>query len=71
MLAAGLYPLPDSVLVVKMLMPLHYASDALILLFNGVAPTELRIWFDLIALIIYSLVVVIVGILLFKKYGKA
>ena len=71
MLAAGLYPLPDSVLVVKMLMPLHYASDALTLLFNGVALTDLRIWVDLTALIIYSLVVVIVGILLFKKYGKA
>ena len=70
LLAAGLYPLPDSVLVIKMLMPLHYASDALTLLFEGVALSDLRIWVDLIVLIIYSLVIVIAGNLLFKKYGK-
>lgn len=71
MIASGLYPLPDSLLIVKMFMPLHYASDALTLLFNGVALTDLRIWVDLIALIIYCVVLVMVGILLFKKYGKA
>ena len=70
MIASGLYPLPDSLLIVKMFMPLHYAFDALTLLFNGVALTDLRIWIDLAVLIIYSLVLVILGILLFKKYGK-
>ena len=71
MLAAGLYPLPDAVNVIRMLMPLHYVSDALILLFNGIPLSDLRIWIDLVVLIIYSLVLVIAGILLFKKYGKA
>ena len=71
MLASSLYPLPDSARVVGMFMPLHYASDALTLLFNGVALSDLRIWGDLLVLIIFSLVIIIVGILLFKKYGKA
>ena len=71
MLAANLYPLPPETKVISMFMPLHYASDALSLLFNGVALTDLRIWADLGILIIFSLVLVSVGILLFKKYGKA
>lgn len=70
MLASGLYPLPPSTRVISMFMPLHYASDALTLLFNGVALSDLRIWGDLLILISFSLVIVIAGILLFKKYGK-
>jgi ABC-2 type transport system permease protein len=71
MLASGLYPLPPSTRVISMFMPLHYASDALTLLFNGVALSDLRIWIDLGALIIFSLVIVSAGMLLFKKYGKS
>jgi ABC-2 type transport system permease protein len=71
MLASGLYPLPPSTRVVSMFMPLHYASDALTLLFNGVGLSDLRIWIDFGALIIFSLVIISLGILLFKKYGKA
>ena len=71
MLASGLYPLPPSTIVISRFMPLHYASEALNLLFNGIALSDLRIWVDLGALIIFSLVIVSVGILLFKKYGKA
>lgn len=70
MLASGLYPLPPSTRVISMFMPLHYASEALTLLFNGVALSDLRIWVDLLVLIIFSLVIVSAGILLFKKYGK-
>lgn len=71
MLASGLYPLPESTRVISMFMPLHYASDALTLIFNGIALSDLRIWSDLAVLIIFSLVIVSAGILLFKKYGKA
>jgi ABC-2 type transport system permease protein len=71
MLAAGLYPLPPEAGVVSMFMPLHYASDALTLLFNGVALSDLRIWWDFLILIMFSLVILTAGILLFRKYGKA
>lgn len=71
MLASNLYPLPPETQIVSMFMPLHYASDALNLLFLGVDLGNLRIWWDFIILIIFSLVLVTAGILLFKKYGKA
>jgi len=70
LLAANLYPFPPEFKVISMFMPLHYASDSLALLFYGVALSDLRIWVDLGMLILYSLVLVIAGILLFKKYGK-
>ncbi len=71
LLAANLYPLPPETQIVSMFMPLHYASDALTLLFYGVDLSNLRIWWDLIILIAFSLVLIIAGILLFKKYGRA
>ena len=71
MFASGLYPSLPVTEVISMFMPLHYVSDGLTLLFNGVALSELEIWWNLIILILFSLVVVLVGILLFKKYGKA
>ena len=70
LLASGLYPLPSEAKTVSMLMPLHYASDALTLLFNGVPLNDIRIWNDLLVLILFSIVIISIGILLFKKYGK-
>ncbi|MHA1885998.1 MAG: ABC transporter permease [Promethearchaeota archaeon] len=71
MLAANLYPLPPETRFVSMFMPLHYASDALTLLFSGVDLTNLRIWADLGILILFSVALVFAGIILFRKYGKA
>jgi len=70
MLASGLYPLPNEAEMISKFMPLHYATDALTNLFNGSSLGELTIWWDLIVLTIFSVILVIVGILLFKKYGK-
>ena len=70
LLASGLYPLPSEAKAVSMFMPLHYASDALTLLLNGTPLTDISIWIDLLVLTIFSLVIIFVGILLFKKYGK-
>lgn len=71
LLAANLYPLPPETQIVTMFMPLHYASDALTLLFYGVDLSNLRIWWDLMILVIFSIVLIVAGILLFKKYGRA
>jgi ABC-2 type transport system permease protein len=70
LLASGFYPLPSEAKAVSMFMPLHYVSDALTLLFNGVPLSDFRIWGDLLILIIFSLVIIGIGILLFKKYSK-
>jgi ABC-type multidrug transport system permease subunit len=71
LLASNLYPLPPETQIVTMFMPLYYASDALSLLFFGVDLGNLRIWWDLMILVAFSLVLIIAGILLFKKYGRA
>ncbi len=71
LLAAGFYPLPDEAKVVSMFMPLYYVTDALTLLFNGVALSDVRIWGDLLVIILFSVGIITVGILLFKKYGTS
>ena len=70
LLASGLYPLPAEAELISKFMPLHYASDAIALLLNGAALTNIDIWMDLIILSLYSLGIIIIGIFLFKKYGK-
>jgi len=70
MLASGLYPLPNEAEMISKFMPLYYATDALTNLFNGGSLGDITIWGDLIVLTIFSVVLVIAGILLFKKYGE-
>ena len=70
MLASNLYPLPPETGLISMFMPLYYASDALTLLFNGIALSNMRLWWDFLILIMFSLVLIIAGILLFQKYGR-
>jgi ABC-type transport system involved in multi-copper enzyme maturation permease subunit len=41
------------------------------MIFNGVPLTEITIWINLIALAIYSIVIVIIGTVIFKRFGKA
>ena len=69
--ATGWIPLNDTIRVIGMFMPGYYVSDALLLIFNGTALTNLNIWFDLIVITITSVVIIIFGIHLFKKYGEA
>jgi ABC-2 type transport system permease protein len=69
LLASGFYPLPSEAEVVSMFMPLHYVTDAITLIFNGTALSDLRIWGDLLVIILFSLGIICVGTLLFKKYG--
>ena len=64
--------LTDATRIIGYFLPSYYATDALNLIFLEGAPlTELRIWIDLGILSIMSVVIVLLGILLFKKYGKA
>jgi ABC-type multidrug transport system permease subunit len=71
MLASNLYPLPPETSLISMFMPLYYASDALTLLFNGIVLSNMRLWWDLLILVMFSLVLIIAGILLFQKYGRS
>jgi len=65
-------PLNDATRMIAYFLPSYYATDALNLIFLEGAPlTELAIWIDLGILSIMSIVIILIGILLFKKYGKA
>ena len=70
LLASGFYPLPAEAEIVSKFMPLHYATDALTLLLNGTTLNDINIWIDLIILSLFSLGIIMIGIMLFKKYGK-
>jgi len=64
-------PITNTTRPIAMFLPSYYVTDAITMLFNGTALTNLNIWFDLIVVLIISVVIVIIGIQLFKRYGKA
>ncbi len=64
-------PLNETTEMIARLLPSYYATDAITSIFNGTALTALTIWYDLTIVVIMGMVVVIIGIQLFKKYGKA
>lgn len=64
-------PITDTTRPIAMFLPSYYVTDAITMIFNGVALTDLNIWFDLTVVLIISVVIVVIGIGLFKRYGKA
>ncbi len=56
--------------IVGKAMPSYYLTDALTLIFNGTPIMHISILIDFIVITLVSVVIVVVGILLFKKYGK-
>jgi ABC-2 type transport system permease protein len=64
-------PLTDTTRGIAMFLPSYYVTDSLTMIFNGTALTEPAIWTNLAVVAILSVVIVVIGIQLFKKYGKA
>jgi len=63
-------PLTDTTRQIAMFMPSYYVVDALSLIFGG-DWTNANILLDVGIISIVSVAIVTIGILLFKKYGKA
>ncbi|MFX0060399.1 MAG: ABC transporter permease [Candidatus Hodarchaeota archaeon] len=63
-------PLTDTTRLIAMVLPSYYATDALTLVFTGSPLTDLTIWTNLLILSAMSIGIIILGILIFKKYGK-
>ncbi|UCE16050.1 MAG: ABC transporter permease [Candidatus Bathyarchaeota archaeon] len=63
-------PLTDTTRQIAMFMPSYYVVDALTLIFGG-NWTNANVLLDVGVISIVSVAIVTVGILLFKKYGKA
>ena len=64
-------PINDTTRPIAMFLPSYYVTDAITMIFNGIALTDLNIWFNLVVVLIISVIIVIIGIELFKRYGKA
>ena len=55
-------PITETTRPIAMFLPSYYVTDAITMIFNGVALTEINIWFDLIVVLVISLVIVVIGI---------
>ncbi|MFX1499004.1 MAG: ABC transporter permease, partial [Promethearchaeota archaeon] len=63
-------PLTDTTRIIALFLPSHYATDALNLVFSGEQLTNLTIWIDLGIISLMALIIIVIGILLFKRLGK-
>lgn len=63
-------PITDSTRPIAMFLPSYYATDALTSIFSGASLTSANILIDFAFISIVSIVIVIIGILLFKKSGN-
>ena len=63
-------PITDSTRPIAMFLPSYYATDALTSIFSGASLTSANILIDFAFISIVSIVIVIIGILLFKKLGN-
>ncbi len=63
-------PVSEATQVIAMFFPIYYSTSSLQMIFNGVPLTEITIWINLGALAIYGIVIVIIGTVLFKGFGK-
>ncbi len=67
----GTYIIPSGTTgMIAMFLPSAYVTDGITMLFNGVPLTNPIIWIKLVTVALISVVIVIVGIFLFKKYGN-
>ena len=63
-------PITDTTRIIAMFLPSYYVTDALTLIFGGASLTSENILIDFAFISIVSVVIIILGILLFKKYGN-
>jgi len=63
-------PITSNTRVIAMFLPSYYVTDALTSIFNGDPLTSTNIIIDFAFISIISIVIVIIGIQLFKKFGN-
>jgi ABC-2 type transport system permease protein len=63
-------PMTSTTRVIAVFLPSYYATDALTSIFNGANLLSANILIDFAFIAIFSIVIVILGILIFKKYGN-
>ena len=64
------FPAGPTTGMISMFLPSAYVTDGITMLFNGVTLTNPLIWIKLGTAALISVVIIFIGILLFKKYGS-
>ena len=64
-------PLGEATRVISIFLPSYYVTEAITKIFNGVSPFAGVILMQLGIIALMSIVIAIIGIFLFKKYGKS
>ncbi|MHA2288664.1 MAG: ABC transporter permease [Promethearchaeota archaeon] len=62
--------LPEGIQVISAFLPSYYVTDAITTIFNGGSPFAAGVLMQLGIIALMGIVIVILGIFLFKKYGK-
>jgi len=62
--------LPEGIRIISAFLPSYYVTDAITTIFNGGSPFAVGVLMQLGIIALMSMVIVILGIFLFKKYGK-
>jgi len=63
-------PLTSTTRIIAQFLPSYYVTEALTAIFNGAPLTDLNVLFNLGMIIAISIVIIALGILIFKKYGN-
>jgi ABC-2 type transport system permease protein len=64
-------PINDATASIAKILPSYYVTTSLELIFNGASLTDPTIWFNLMVVAVSGVAIVLLGIVLFKKYGKS
>jgi ABC-2 type transport system permease protein len=63
-------PVTDTTRLIAMVLPSYYATDAISIIYSGASLLSSNLLIDFAFVSIVSIIIVIIGILLFKKYGN-
>jgi ABC-2 type transport system permease protein len=63
-------PITDSTRLIAMILPSYYATDAIDSIYSGASLLSSNILIDFAFISIVSVIIIIIGILLFKKFGN-
>ena len=63
-------PVTDTTRLIAMILPSYYATDAISTIYSGASLLSSNLLIDFAFVSIVSIIIVIIGILLFKKYGN-
>ena len=63
-------PITSTTRIIAVFLPSYYVTDALTSIFNGAPLTNINVLIDLGMIVVISIIIIAMGILIYKKYGN-